>query len=167
MESNRIKELRVNSGLTLRELSSLIHVDYSYLSKLEKNQKNLTKEMSFKLADFFSVDERYIEGKEHYSITCYTSDLKQTFSLESFEVKRYGKCYKSKLSSENKIINIVNKENEEKILNDKEEFVKVYKKLMNEMDIINSMDNWMPINLMIAKEKIDRLLEEYNKNKKR
>lgn len=162
MEANRLKELRVKAGLTLRQLSNYTKIDYSYLSKIEKGQKVLTKEMALKLSLFFSVDANYVEGKKYYLITCHTSNLKQTFSLFPEDIRKYGDCYDSKLTKDLKIINVINKNIEERLLKEKEMIRKTLNKLLTEKEIVDSMDDWAPINLMYAQAKINELL-----NKKR
>ena len=114
---NRIKELRVNANLTVRELSKITKIDYSYLSKIEKNDRNLTDEMALRIANFFSVDSGYVKGDNNYTITCYTNNLAQSICLTAFDIKHYGHCYTSKISLDNRIINILNRESEKKILN--------------------------------------------------
>ncbi len=160
MEENRIKEARIRSNLTLRELSKLIHVDYSYLSKLEKGEKRLTEEMAIRLASFFSVDKNFILGNKVFSITCYTSDLKQTFSLDSIDVKEFGLCYTSKLQNNGLVINIINENIEYKLLTEKHNAIRLMKKMLKEEEIIKSMDNWTTINLMYAQARINELLKK-------
>ena len=162
MVENRIKELRSKANLTLRKLTSLIHVDYSYLSKIEKGHKNLTNEMSLKLAAFFSVDKNFVEGKKNYIITCHTSDLKRTFSLDNLDIQKYGSCYTSKVEDDNIVINIINKNIESELLKEKEATFELLRKIMNEKEIVDSMDGWAEINLLYAQAKIESLL-----NKKR
>ena len=161
MRANRIKEIRLRANLTLRELSKLVHIDYSYLSKLEKGTKKLTDETALKLADFFSTDKQFIEGNDIYTITCFTSDLSSSLHLHNYDIKRYGVCYDLKFCDQ-KFINVIKRNVEEKIIEDKLEINKQLKKLISEKEMVDSMDNWALISLMYAKEKIDYLL-----NKKR
>ena len=62
--SNRIKELRKKTGLTQAQLSDYLEIDQSMISKIEKEERNLTTVQLRKLADLFACSEDYILGYE-------------------------------------------------------------------------------------------------------
>jgi HTH-type transcriptional regulator, competence development regulator len=53
-----IREKRESSGLLLRQVSSHLQVDISFLSKIETGDKRPTKDQIIKLAKLFQVDEK-------------------------------------------------------------------------------------------------------------
>ncbi len=53
--ANNVKKLRLKQGFTKEELSLLINVDNSYISKLEKNKINITLDKLELLAKIFKV----------------------------------------------------------------------------------------------------------------
>ena len=53
-----LKELRESAGLTLRDVSTNIGVDYSHLAKVEKNQRTPTRQLIKSLAIFFKTSEQ-------------------------------------------------------------------------------------------------------------
>lgn len=161
----KLKQLRIKANLTLRELSSYTNIDYSYLSKLENETKTLTDEMASRLAAFFDVDENCIKGKQYFQITVHTSDLKECFALCEYELKEFGECYESHIFNK-KIINVLKPASEKTIIKIKKDTIELMKKLKTEKDIIDSVDNWAVVNLMLAQTKINNLLKEC-KNKKR
>lgn len=60
---NRIKELRKNKGVTVKELSEIIGISQSMLSNYENgNSEPRDKETWQKLADYFGVSVAYIRG---------------------------------------------------------------------------------------------------------
>ncbi len=50
--------MRESVGMTLREVSIKIEIDPSLLAKIERNQRQPTKNLIKKIADFFSVNEK-------------------------------------------------------------------------------------------------------------
>lgn len=60
---NRIKELRKNKGVTVKELSEIIGISQSMLSNYENgNSEPRDKETWRKLADYFGVSVAYVMG---------------------------------------------------------------------------------------------------------
>ncbi len=51
----KLRKLRLEKGLTLKELASEIGVTLAYISQIEKQQKTPSLPIAFKLADFFNV----------------------------------------------------------------------------------------------------------------
>ena len=60
---NRIKELRKEKGLTLKQMGQLLNMLDSTLSQYENGRRKLKEEMWQKLADFFDVSVPYLQGK--------------------------------------------------------------------------------------------------------
>lgn len=60
---NRIKELRKEKGLTLKQMGQLLNILDSTLSQYENGRRKPKEEMWQKLADFFDVSVPYLQGK--------------------------------------------------------------------------------------------------------
>ena len=60
---NRIKELRKEKGLTLKQMGQLLNILDSTLSQYENERRKPKEEMWQKLADFFDVSVPYLQGK--------------------------------------------------------------------------------------------------------
>ncbi len=58
----RLKKLRIQHNLTLRELAEQINVSYSTLGNYERNVREPSYDMLKCIADFFSVDVGYLLG---------------------------------------------------------------------------------------------------------
>mgnify|MGYP003597887962 FL=1 len=52
-----IRKLREEKGLPLRTVSAYLDIDQAILSKIERRQRNASREQVIKLADFFKVKE--------------------------------------------------------------------------------------------------------------
>ena len=52
-----IRKLREEKGLPLRTVSAYLDIDQAILSKIERGQRNASREQVIKLADFFKVNE--------------------------------------------------------------------------------------------------------------
>jgi Fic family protein len=89
-----IREARIKKGLTLRNVSSLLDIDVAILSKMERGERNLTKEILMKLAriykfntnelliSFFSdriVNELYKEGNANEVLKVAEEKLKNIY----------------------------------------------------------------------------------------
>ncbi len=61
---NRIKELRKEKGMTLKDLGDAINFNYSNLSKIERGDRKPTLELLESLADFFNKDISYFFGNK-------------------------------------------------------------------------------------------------------
>ena len=55
--ANKLKELRLNKELLLRQVAAAIEVDTSMVSKFESGERFPTREQIEKLATFFKVPE--------------------------------------------------------------------------------------------------------------
>ncbi len=54
----QLRALREKTELSLREVATQIRVDASLLGKIERNERQPTKEQLKQIADFFEVDEK-------------------------------------------------------------------------------------------------------------
>jgi predicted nucleotidyltransferase len=52
----KLRELRLKSGLSLRQTASLIHNDVAVLSKMERGERRLNKMIIIKLAELYKAD---------------------------------------------------------------------------------------------------------------
>ena len=69
----RIKQLRINKGLTQEQLAEKMHVTGTYIVKIENSQRTGSIELAVELADCFGVSlDHLLLGREY-------SDKKQAF----------------------------------------------------------------------------------------
>ena len=57
-----LRNLREDSGLTLKFVSEQIGIDTSLLAKIERNKRQPTKQIIKQVADFFKVDEKELQN---------------------------------------------------------------------------------------------------------
>jgi transcriptional regulator with XRE-family HTH domain len=91
---NKLRELRENKGLLLRQVAAYLETDTAFVSKLERNERKAKREQVLQLATFFEYpsnellilwlsDQIYeLENKEEFAI----DSLKIT--LETIENKK-------------------------------------------------------------------------------
>ena len=60
---NRLKELRKNHGLTLKELGKKVSMHDNTLSRYETGKRNPSLKTWQKLADYFGVSVPYLQGR--------------------------------------------------------------------------------------------------------
>ncbi|MCL2062568.1 MAG: helix-turn-helix domain-containing protein [Firmicutes bacterium] len=60
--SNRLKQLRENSGISVTELAREIGVDHSNISNWESGKQKINADNLYKLAQFFEVSMEYLLG---------------------------------------------------------------------------------------------------------
>jgi len=53
-----LRNLRENSELTLREVAAIVEIDPSLLAKIERNQRQPSKNLITNIANFFKIDEK-------------------------------------------------------------------------------------------------------------
>ncbi|WP_299250771.1 helix-turn-helix transcriptional regulator [uncultured Cytophaga sp.] len=53
-----LRTLREDAGLTLKSVSEQISIDTSLLAKIERNERQPTKQIIKQIADYFKVDEK-------------------------------------------------------------------------------------------------------------
>lgn len=63
---SRIKELRAEQNLSLRELASHLGIAYTSLGKYERNEQQPSFETLEKIADYFHVSIDYLLGRSDY-----------------------------------------------------------------------------------------------------
>lgn len=83
---NRLKELRKETKLSLRQLQEYVGIDFSRLGKLEKNDLNVESNTLEKLLNFFMVDYYYFQGKGGL-VYFYDAHKKQYFPLSYNQFK--------------------------------------------------------------------------------
>jgi len=57
-----LRHLREEAGLTLKFVSEQISIDTSLLAKIERNERQPTKQIIKQVADFFKVDEKKLQN---------------------------------------------------------------------------------------------------------
>lgn len=83
---NRLKELRKETKLSLRQLQENVGIDFSRLGKLEKNDLNVESNTLEKLLNFFMVDYYYFQDKGGL-VYFYDTHKKQYFPLSYNQFK--------------------------------------------------------------------------------
>lgn len=57
-----LRHLREEAGLTLKCVSEQISIDTSLLAKIERNERQPTKQIIKQVADFFKIDEKELQN---------------------------------------------------------------------------------------------------------
>ena len=57
-----LRHLREDEGLTLKFVSEQINIDTSLLAKIERNERQPTKQIMKEVSDFFKVDEKELQN---------------------------------------------------------------------------------------------------------
>jgi transcriptional regulator with XRE-family HTH domain len=57
-----LRNLREKQGLTLKTVAEKIVIDASLLAKIERNERQPTKQIIKQVADFFKVDEKELQN---------------------------------------------------------------------------------------------------------
>ena len=55
-----LRTLREDAGLTLKSVAEQINIDTSLLAKIERNERQPTKEQIKHIAEFFKIDEKIL-----------------------------------------------------------------------------------------------------------
>lgn len=92
--ANKIKDLRVQKELLLRQVAAAIEVDTSMVSKFENGERFPTREQIEKLATFFKVSE------EDFLVDAFSDKLVYDFSEDPLAIKILKRTIK-KLKSKN------------------------------------------------------------------
>ncbi len=66
MNSKRLRELRKEKGLTMKELGEMLGVSEATISLYESGKRTPNDELKKKLADFFKVSVDYLLGLSNY-----------------------------------------------------------------------------------------------------
>ena len=83
-----LRKLREINGLTLREVATSLSLDTSLLAKIERNERQPTRQLIKHLADFFKVDEKelvyeFLSDQIVYKILNEETDLNNLKVAES------------------------------------------------------------------------------------
>jgi transcriptional regulator with XRE-family HTH domain len=81
----RLRTLREDSQLSLRALSGEIGIDTSLLAKIERNERQPTKEQLKQVAAFFKLDEKQL-AKEVLSDQFAYKMIEEEADLDTFKV---------------------------------------------------------------------------------
>lgn len=54
----KLRELREEKGLLLRQVAAELEIDTAYISKMERGEKNIKKEFIIQLAKLYEYDEK-------------------------------------------------------------------------------------------------------------
>lgn len=93
--ANKIKDLRIQKELLLRQVAAAIEVDTSMVSKFENGERFPTREQIEKLATFFKVAE------EDFLVDAFSDKLVYDFSEEPLALDILKQTVK-KIKSKNK-----------------------------------------------------------------
>lgn len=58
----KLREVREKAKLTLKELSSILSIDTSLLAKIERDERNPTKQLIKNVSEYFQMDERELQN---------------------------------------------------------------------------------------------------------
>lgn len=75
----KIKELRSECGISLRELSSQLEISYSSLGKYERGEQQPNIDTLIKLANYFKVSVDYLIGNSNYKTSQDEYKFKSSF----------------------------------------------------------------------------------------
>lgn len=56
----KLRELREQKGLLLRQVAASLEVDTAYISKMERGEKNIKREFILKLAEIYQTDKNQL-----------------------------------------------------------------------------------------------------------
>lgn len=89
----QLRTLREKAGLSLREVASEIGIDTSLLAKIERNERQATKEQIKQMALFFKVDEKqllreFLSDQFAYKMIEEEADL-ETLKVAEAKVESY------------------------------------------------------------------------------
>jgi transcriptional regulator with XRE-family HTH domain len=82
--SNRLRVLRKEKHLTLRELSEIVNISFSNIAMLERGERNFTADTVKSFAEFFNVSSDYLLGLSDIRNAQITT---QTINVDSVDVE--------------------------------------------------------------------------------
>ena len=85
-----IKEKRDKKKLLLREVAALLGIDQSIISKLEKGERNATREQVLKFAEIYDIEPKDL-------IVCWQSDKVANNLIQEAEAEEILKLAESKV----------------------------------------------------------------------
>jgi len=80
-----IRDLRIENHLTLREVAKHLQIDTSMLGKIEKNNRNPSKQFIKDISNLFDIDEKLLTVS-HLSDTVAYSILDEELASEVLQV---------------------------------------------------------------------------------
>lgn len=86
--NNRLRELRLEKRLTLRELSEILNISYSNIAMIERGERNFTSDTLLMFASFFNVSTDYLLGKTDDRLPTPTSSPKD--QLQGIKLALYN-----------------------------------------------------------------------------
>ena len=89
----KLRKLRENSGLSLRKVAMQVDIDVAILSKMERGERRLSKELVLKLADLYKANSDklvidFLSEKVLYELE------DEDFGLEALKVAEKQLMYK-------------------------------------------------------------------------
>lgn len=85
---NRLKQLREDKRMTLRELADKVNINFTALSRIENGNRNLSDNDIFILTSFFNVSSDYLLGLTNEKNT--SSAKEKNASIEDIELAFYN-----------------------------------------------------------------------------
>lgn len=73
----RLKELRIEKRITLRELADKLNMSYSNIAMIERGERNYTSDSLKSFCDFFNVSSDYLLGLSNQQNGIKTNNLKE------------------------------------------------------------------------------------------
>lgn len=162
---NRLKQLRLEANLSLRELQNHVRIDYSRIAKIEKSDHNIESKTLQKFLDFFMINYSYFNGGDGL-IYFYDSFNECYFPLAYNQFKEIIDNAKVTVSIvDNKVRRIISDKDLDKISNSLNVQTITLNRRIKILQIIKDAEN-MDINeIEMLKEGIDELY--YQKLKKK
>ena len=90
----RIKELRSETGLSMRQVAIALRIPYTTYISYEKGDREPNSEMLIKLADYFNCSVDYLIGRSNTKID--DSVLDKVNEIDNDLLEKYGNIYQAK-----------------------------------------------------------------------
>lgn len=87
---NRIKELRKNNNLTLKQLGSMVGLATNTISQYETGDRNPKLETWIKMSEIFDVPVSYLQGVSNDCQQQFMTDAEQQKRLDKLKTKFGG-----------------------------------------------------------------------------
>lgn len=87
---NRIKELRKNNNLTLKQLGSMVGLATNTISQYETGDRNPKLETWIKMSEIFDVPVSYLQGVSNDCQQQFMTDAEQQKRLDKLKIKFGG-----------------------------------------------------------------------------
>jgi transcriptional regulator with XRE-family HTH domain len=86
----KIKKLREQKGLSLRQLAEEVGLTFSYLSQIEREGRNPSLKTLDKLCDFYDIDKTYFLADEKNWYKILPPELQEFVKKENIEYLQIG-----------------------------------------------------------------------------